>query len=64
MCSYIIDLFLFKESATTEGTKCFKDESVGDRVGNLYYCEDEVKTDCCTENGQFDCCEPTATKAL
>ncbi|XP_045176256.1 uncharacterized protein LOC123536844 [Mercenaria mercenaria] len=45
-----------------QGTKCFKEESLGDREGNVYYCEDESKTECCEENNEYTCCESQSEK--
>lgn len=45
-----------------EGTKCYKEEALGDRDGNVYYCEEEGKTECCEEDKEYTCCESQATR--
>ncbi|XP_033752207.1 uncharacterized protein LOC117336004 [Pecten maximus] len=45
-------------------TKCYRDELVGDREGNVYHCEDPGKPECCEENLEFTCCQTQSTKTL
>lgn len=45
-----------------QGTKCYRDESVGDREGNVYYCTENSKPECCEEDSQFTCCESQSEK--
>ncbi|XP_059155541.1 uncharacterized protein LOC131940763 [Physella acuta] len=47
-----------------DNTKCFKDESVGDREGNVYYCNDASLPRCCVENGANACCIALSDKNL
>ncbi|KAL4225383.1 hypothetical protein ACF0H5_016072 [Mactra antiquata] len=44
--------------------KCFKDDSLGDREGNVYYCNDANKPECCEEDNAFTCCEEQTKKSL
>ncbi len=51
------------EAATT-GTKCYKDETLGDYPVNIYYCDDATNTDCCQVDFTYDCCEPEDSKNM
>ncbi|KAH9505381.1 hypothetical protein Btru_058576 [Bulinus truncatus] len=44
------------------GGKCYKDESIGDNDGNVYYCNAVGLTRCCTEKGERTCCVEIAEK--
>ncbi|KAL5006351.1 hypothetical protein ScPMuIL_015157 [Solemya velum] len=45
-------------------TKCLKDETVGDRSGNVYYCDDPTKPECCEQQLEYTCCELETTRNL
>ncbi|XP_060072365.1 uncharacterized protein LOC132552233 [Ylistrum balloti] len=45
-------------------TKCYRDELVGDREGNVYHCEDPDKPECCEEDQEFTCCQTQSSKTL
>ncbi|XP_069131999.1 uncharacterized protein [Argopecten irradians] len=46
------------------GTKCYRDELVGDREGNVYHCNEPDKPECCEENQEFTCCQTQSSKTL
>ncbi|XP_021353928.1 uncharacterized protein LOC110450635, partial [Mizuhopecten yessoensis] len=46
------------------GVKCYRDEQVGDREGNLYYCDQPDKPECCEENQEFTCCQTQSSKTM
>ncbi|XP_060583676.1 uncharacterized protein LOC132739878 [Ruditapes philippinarum] len=50
------------QNAMVQGTTCYREESLGDRDGNVYICDDESKPECCEENEQFTCCESQSKK--
>ncbi|XP_076472157.1 uncharacterized protein LOC143301626 [Babylonia areolata] len=44
-------------------TKCYRNEEIGDKEGNVYFCPDDDKPECCEQDLEFTCCETTATKS-
>jgi len=50
-CSGVVASGSFKK-------KCLKDSTVPEYPVNVYYCYDEWKAVCCTENLEYGCCEP------
>ncbi|KAL8579889.1 hypothetical protein ACOMHN_060743 [Nucella lapillus] len=43
-------------------TKCFKADTLGEKEGNVYYCSNDQKPDCCQRNSDFTCCESSDAK--
>ncbi|KAK3596809.1 hypothetical protein CHS0354_036650 [Potamilus streckersoni] len=43
---------------------CLKNYDIGEREGNVYYCQDLVLTECCEIEREFTCCEPGKSKHL
>lgn len=46
------------------GTKCYKNEDIGDRDGNVYHCEEGDLTRCCVEHNAPTCCQSESSKNL
>uniref|UniRef100_A0A2C9LRK7 Uncharacterized protein n=1 Tax=Biomphalaria glabrata TaxID=6526 RepID=A0A2C9LRK7_BIOGL len=46
------------------GGKCYKEESLGDAEGNVYFCNAAGLTRCCTENSERTCCVEIAEKNM
>ncbi|RUS89554.1 hypothetical protein EGW08_002672 [Elysia chlorotica] len=46
------------------GTKCYKNEDLGDRDGNVYHCEEGDLTRCCVEHEAPTCCQSESSKNL
>ncbi|CAG5134145.1 unnamed protein product, partial [Candidula unifasciata] len=43
---------------------CYKDESLGDRDGNVYYCNSKDLSRCCREKDQWTCCVTESKKNI
>ncbi|KAH3854839.1 uncharacterized protein LOC127874308 isoform X1 [Dreissena polymorpha] len=73
-CAYVVDTATWAAvlsvicalglTTAQEGTKCYRNEAVGEKEGNVYYCADQTKTECCEEDAAFTCCEPKSKKTL
>ncbi|KAK3103283.1 hypothetical protein FSP39_018169, partial [Pinctada imbricata] len=46
------------------GTKCLKNDAIGDQPGNVYYCDNPDEPECCEEDNEFKCCESTVNKTI
>ncbi|XP_005105910.1 uncharacterized protein LOC101850982 [Aplysia californica] len=44
------------------GEKCYRDDSLGDRDGNVYHCESKDLPRCCIENAEPTCCMSESDK--
>ncbi|WAR03122.1 hypothetical protein MAR_009680 [Mya arenaria] len=60
----IIWILMCLEITDVHGTKCYRNEDIGEIPANVYYCSEGEKTECCEEDEQFTCCEPQAKKTL
>ncbi|XP_070184254.1 uncharacterized protein [Littorina saxatilis] len=46
---------------SSDATKCFRSEDLGNAEGNVYHCYED-KPDCCEQDSEFTCCEAESSK--
>ncbi|XP_062582074.1 uncharacterized protein LOC134243865 [Saccostrea cucullata] len=45
-----------------DGVQCLKNDDIGYRQGNIYFCNDPDLSECCEMDSEFTCCEPNYVK--
>ncbi|XP_048779584.1 uncharacterized protein LOC125682972 [Ostrea edulis] len=45
-----------------DSVQCLRNDDIGYRKGNIYYCNHPDLSACCEMNGKFTCCEPNYVK--
>ena len=53
-----------KHVSFSECKKCMRNEDIGWRQGNIYFCDDPDLPECCELQMEFTCCEPGPIRAM
>ncbi|GFO39609.1 hypothetical protein PoB_006611400 [Plakobranchus ocellatus] len=54
----------WQASGDVSASKCYRNEAIGDRDGNVYYCNSKDLSRCCVENEAPTCCKSESAKNL